>query len=171
MVCISDISDENDGHGRTITKEELESRTGVMCWQLNPETYERDGKLDAIRKERGYGYHDEIEISPETLPDYETKVKGFETEHLHTDEEIRFILKGSAFFDVRDGRADTWIRIRVSPGDLLILPAGIYHRLTIIQGKSVKLFRLFRGRPIWEAYNRPADHLESRKNYVSHLKV
>lgn len=34
MVCISDISDENDGHGRTITKEELESRTGVMCWEV-----------------------------------------------------------------------------------------------------------------------------------------
>jgi 1,2-dihydroxy-3-keto-5-methylthiopentene dioxygenase len=102
---------------------------------------------------------------------FELQVKGFETEHLHTDEEIRFILKGSAFFDVRDGRADTWIRIRVSPGDFLILPAGIYHRLTIIEGKSVKLLRLFRDRPIWEAYNRPADHLESRKNYVSHLKV
>jgi len=97
-------------------------------------------------------------------------VKGFHTEHLHTDEEIRFILKGSAYFDVRDGN-DVWIRILVTPGDLLVLPAGIYHRLTLIDGENVTVLRLFRGEPIWTAHNRPADHLESRKNYISQLQA
>ena len=44
---------------------------------------------------RGYTYQDVIEVSPTTLPGYEAKIKTFFEEHIHDDEEIRYILAGS----------------------------------------------------------------------------
>lgn len=86
--------------------------------------------VDAIAAERSYKNRDEITVSPGTMGSaYEDKVKIFFNEHLHEDEEIRYILDGQGFFDVRDGE-DSWIRIRVEKDDLIILPAGLYHRFT-----------------------------------------
>lgn len=86
--------------------------------------------VDKLAAERGYKNRDEVCVSPQTMGDvYEEKVKTFFSEHLHEDEEIRYIRDGEGYFDVR-GQEDEWVRIRLSKDDLIILPAGIYHRFT-----------------------------------------
>ncbi|KAI4464578.1 acireductone dioxygenase [Holotrichia oblita] len=148
-----------------ISLEELEELTGVEYFNLDVDTYATDGVLEKIKKDRGYTYEDELVCSKECLPNYEEKLKIFYTEHLHTDEEIRFCVEGSGYFDVRD-RNDKWVRVEVIPGDMLVLPSGIYHRFTLDKGNFIKARRFFKGEPVWTAHNRPADNMECRKQYV-----
>eukprot|EP01123_Difflugia_compressa_P014766 TRINITY_DN7995_c0_g1_i1.p1 TRINITY_DN7995_c0_g1~~TRINITY_DN7995_c0_g1_i1.p1 ORF type:complete len:488 (-),score=87.87 TRINITY_DN7995_c0_g1_i1:21-1463(-) len=124
---------------------------GVEFWKLDVTNYET--KLEEIRKDRGYNYHDIVLTDPEHLPNYEEKIKIFFEEHIHKDEEVRFFLEGSGYFDVR-GHEDEWIRIHAVAGDLLVLPAGIYHRFSNDENRYAKVMRLFAGSPTWTPYNR-----------------
>ena len=65
-------------------------------------TGEDDPRLAQIRADRGYNYFDIINVCPEKLEGYETKIKTFFKEHIHYDEEIRYCLDGSGYFDLRD---------------------------------------------------------------------
>ncbi|XP_025864957.2 acireductone dioxygenase isoform X2 [Vulpes vulpes] len=149
---------------------------GVRCHRqslhqrnwLDADKHENDPELEKIRKERNYSWMDIITISKDKLPNYEEKLRMFYEEHLHVDEEIRYILDGSGYFDVRD-KDDKWIRIFMEKGDMITLPAGIYHRFTLDEKNYVKAMRLFVGQPVWTAYGRPADHLDARGQYVRFL--
>ncbi|XP_075057598.1 acireductone dioxygenase [Mixophyes fleayi] len=141
---------------------------GVHSYKLDADNYETDPELDKIRKENNYSWMDIITIHKDTLPNYEQKLKSFYEEHLHLDDEIRYILEGSGYFDVRD-QQERWIRIFMQKGDMITLPAGIYHRFTLDENNYIKAMRLFVGDPIWTPFNRPADNYEARAKYLTFL--
>jgi len=142
---------------------------GVSHWKLNADIYDADPELEKLRKDQGYSYMDIISVHKDTLPNYEEKLKMFFEEHLHLDDEIRYVLDGHAYFDVRD-KDERWIRISMMKGDLITLPAGIYHRFTLTDTNYTKAMRLFVGEPVWKAYNRPADDFEIRQKYLASLQ-
>lgn len=72
--------------------------------------------------------------------------------HMHEDEEIRYILSGSGFFDIRETPTDAWMRLAVEPGDLIVIPAGIYHRFTLDEADKIKALRLFKVCISYEIY-------------------
>lgn len=114
--------------------------------------------LEAIVKERNYRNRDQVVLNLEFFGGdreaYNAKMRQFYTEHYHEDEEIRYIKDGEGYFDVRDNN-DRWIRACVQKNDLLILPAGIYHRFTLLSRlQNVSALRLFKDEPKWEAINR-----------------
>jgi 1,2-dihydroxy-3-keto-5-methylthiopentene dioxygenase len=128
-----------------------------------------DDEVNALAKERNYKNRDEITVSPEKMGAiYEEKVKSFFHEHLHEDEEIRYILDGAGFFDVRS-EGDEWVRIWLEKGDLIVLPAGIYHRFTTDDKNYIRAMRLFKEEPKWTPLNRSeeTDVNTYRKEYLT----
>lgn len=108
---------------------------------MDPENYRSD--VDRIRSIHNYKREDIIDVRPECLENFQEMVKKFHTEHQHPDEEVRFALDGRGYFDVRS-KEDQWIRFEVTPGDLLILPPGIYHRFQFHEQKiGITFLRLF----------------------------
>lgn len=128
-------------------------KLGVEYWRFDPSDKTDSQAYEELIIGRGYNYQDLCEVSPSTLSDYEAKIKSFYEEHIHTDEEIRHVLDGSGYFDVRD-TDDRWIRIEVVRGDMIVLPAGIYHRFTLDTSNYIKAMRLFIGEPVWTPYMR-----------------
>ncbi|KAJ2900557.1 1,2-dihydroxy-3-keto-5-methylthiopentene dioxygenase [Coemansia aciculifera] len=153
--------------GVSVSVKELND-INVQYQQLEGTLEQQLQVVEKLCVDRSYKNRDEINISPTLLPNYEEKIKIFFTEHIHEDEEIRFIIEGAGFFDVRD-RLDRWVRILVEAGDLLIVPAGIYHRFTLTTTNHVRAMRLFKEDPKWTPINRP--EADKNKFHVEHLKT
>lgn len=69
--------------------------------------------VDDLAARRGYRNRDAITVSPAAMgAAYEAKVRMFFDEHLHEDEEIRYVRDGRGYFDVRN-RGDQWVRIQL----------------------------------------------------------
>ncbi|KAL7627129.1 1,2-dihydroxy-3-keto-5-methylthiopentene dioxygenase [Parahypoxylon ruwenzoriense] len=149
--------------GKDVDAKDLE-RLGVLYYR-----YAEVSAVDSLARDRGYKNRDEITVSPEKMGAvYEDKVKMFFHEHLHEDEEIRYIRDGQGYFDVRS-KGDEWVRIQLEKDDLIILPPGIYHRFTTDESNYIQAMRLFKDEPKWTPLNR-TDQLDSnqyRKEYVS----
>ena len=111
---------------------------------------------------------DIITICKDKLPNYEEKMKMFYEEHLHLDDETRYILDTSEYLDVRD-KEDRWICIFRETGDMISLLIGIYHRFMLDEKNCLKAMRLFVGDPVWTAFNRLANHFEAPGQYLEFL--
>ncbi|KZV59193.1 Acireductone dioxygenase [Peniophora sp. CONT] len=162
------------GSGRSVSLEHLKS-IGAGYWSVPVDQPDWEDKINEVAKERGYKNRDVINVSKKGLGEaYEAKLKIFFEEHMHEDEEIRYVLEGSGYFDLRqhNGSDEEWIRVQVTPGDLLVVPAGIYHRFTLDEENRIKAMRLFKEEPKWTPHNRSTetDQNPFRLGYLESLK-
>ena len=131
---------------KTVDASGLE-REGIVTFSLPIEPAEFAAPLEKIRTRRGYVEMDEIHLAPNT-PDIEALCAKFFQEHLHTDEEIRFVTAGGGIFDIRD-RHDDWLRVHIDAGDLVVIPAHSYHRFTLDERRTITCKRLFKDTSGW----------------------
>ena len=58
---------------------------------------------------------------------------------------------GTGYFDVRAGN-ERWVRIKMGKGDMITLPAGIYHRFTLDETNYIKVPAALASRPITDGW-------------------
>ncbi len=133
------------------TKDDLQA-AGVLHERLevDPDAYQPP--LDRLKAERGYAEQDIIELRPET-PGLEALCAKFIDEHLHTDDEVRYVLEGDGIFDIRSVD-DRWMRVTVEQGDLLVVPANLHHRFMLTERKHIRCVRLFKDSAGWVPHYR-----------------
>ena len=94
-----------------------------------------------------YVSQDIVELTPQT-PNLEAILAKFDKEHLHTDDEIRFVLGGSGIFDIRSTN-DLWMRVEVHPSDYISVPANRHHRFYVTEERAIRCVRLFKDNSGW----------------------
>jgi 1,2-dihydroxy-3-keto-5-methylthiopentene dioxygenase len=140
---------------------------GVVYFRINLNDF---SVVNQIVKERLYKHTDEIRVS-QTPKDDQFLERWFQ-EHFNEDEQIRLITDGSCFYDVRS-KQDTWIRLHLQAGDLLVLPAGLYHRGTLDENDFVQQLRIFRDTQRYSPFlrsDRKSDSHSARMQYLKMLK-
>jgi 1,2-dihydroxy-3-keto-5-methylthiopentene dioxygenase len=120
---------------------------GVYYVQLSTDEVAYQPPVDALKAERGYIEQDVIALRPDT-PNLDAICAKFVDEHLHDDDEVRFVLEGAGIFDIRS-QDDRWMRVVVEPGDLIVVPKDRHHRFLLTDAKTIRCVRLFRDTSGW----------------------
>ncbi|HEY5038136.1 MAG TPA: cupin domain-containing protein [bacterium] len=132
--------------GKNISAQEL-NRHGVTYEQMDTNEATYKAPLEQVMKERGYVTMDQVGMKPDML-NFEAICQKFVGEHLHSDDEVRFVLKGSGVFEIRT-TDDRWMKVIVEPGDFILVPANRYHRFYLTDEKTIQCVRLFKDQSGW----------------------
>ena len=122
--------ERHEGDRGSVSIEELNA-LDLECYQIPSRTPMYQQRIEEIGER-----HDCVHLDTVTLSHADTDPQGeYWQEHLHPTVEFRYIEWGRGYFDVRD-QDDDWIRILASAGDLIVIPAGMYHRFALQVTKS-----------------------------------
>lgn len=105
-------------------------------------------EIDRLKATGGFVTADVINVTPET-PGLEAMIAKFNKEHIHTEDEVRFIVKGRGLFHIhpKDGR-DVF-SIEMNAGDWISVPAGTKHWFDFCQERTIRAIRLFQDKAGW----------------------
>jgi 1,2-dihydroxy-3-keto-5-methylthiopentene dioxygenase len=124
------------------------ARAGVFYRHISTEPDKYEPALKELCATGGYTARDEVGLSKET-PNLEGLLGKFKDEHLHDEDEVRFVLAGAGIFDIRSAD-DRWMRVTVEAGDVLVVPRGKYHRFFLTDTCQIRCVRLFQDPTGWK---------------------
>jgi 1,2-dihydroxy-3-keto-5-methylthiopentene dioxygenase len=104
-------------------------------------------EIEALKSQGGYVTADVIDVGPET-PNLDALLEKFRKEHTHSEDEVRFILKGRGLFHVRPPAGPVFA-IQVEAGDLLNVPKDTKHWFDLCADKTIRAIRLFQDKAGW----------------------
>lgn len=104
--------------------------------------------IQKLKEEGGYVTADVINITP-NIPNLDALLSKFSKEHWHSEDEVRFIVKGSGLFHVHPKNDDPVFSIEVFKGDMINVPEGTLHWFDMCEDKTIRAIRLFQDMSGW----------------------
>jgi 1,2-dihydroxy-3-keto-5-methylthiopentene dioxygenase len=104
-------------------------------------------EIERLKAAGGFVTADVINVSPET-PNLDAMLTKFSQEHTHSEDEVRFTVKGSGVFHIhpQDGPV---FAVQVEAGDLINVPRGTRHWFDLCNDKTIRCIRLFQDPAGW----------------------
>lgn len=109
-------------------------------------------EIEQLKAQGGYTTADVIALKPDT-PNLDAMLSKFDKEHLHTEDEVRFVVDGRGIFTIH-GEDDRVFDVEVHPGDLLVVPTNTWHWFQLCDDRQIKCIRLFQDTTGWTPHYR-----------------
>jgi 1,2-dihydroxy-3-keto-5-methylthiopentene dioxygenase len=99
-------------------------------------------------KQRGcFVTADVINVNAQT-PNLDAMLNKFNREHTHSEDEVRFTVKGQGLFHI-DPPGGPVFAVHVESGDLINVPAGTKHWFNLCDDRQIRCIRLFQDTSGW----------------------
>ena len=98
-------------------------------------------RFDELKRDKGYVTRDLIVIH-EDIPGLPDMLAKFDKIHLHTDDEVRYILAGKGYFGFVEPDGGQFL-LEVSAGDYINVPKNTEHWFEMRDSKRIKAVRYF----------------------------
>lgn len=106
-----------------------------------------DAPIRELKAAEGYQTADVIDVKPDT-PGLEAMLGKFAKEHWHSEDEVRFIVRGSGVFHIHP-KGEGVFRIEVVEGDMIRVPQGTLHWFDLCEERRIRAIRLFQDSTGW----------------------
>ncbi len=127
-------------------KWDVEGRIGTEA--TNEEILEAYApEIERLKEQGGFVTSDVINVTPD-IPGIDEMCAKFTKEHTHSEDEVRFTVKGSGVFHINPENGPVF-GITVESGDLVNVPKGTQHWFNLCSDKTIRCIRLFEDMSGW----------------------
>jgi len=109
-----------------------------------------DPELQRLKQTGGYVTADVIDVTAQT-PGLDAMLEMFNKEHTHSEDEVRFVVRGSGIFHIHADSGDVF-SIEMSSGDMINVPSGTRHWFNLCSDRTIRAIRLFKDKSGWTPY-------------------
>lgn len=98
-------------------------------------------EIDRLKEAGGYVTADVINVTSD-IPGLDEMLAKFSKEHTHSEDEVRFTVKGAGIFHIHPDNGPVFA-VQVESGDLINVPAGTKHWFDLCNDRTIRCIRLF----------------------------
>jgi 1,2-dihydroxy-3-keto-5-methylthiopentene dioxygenase len=109
------------------------------------ETYAPE--IERLKRSGNFVTADVINVNANT-PNLDAMLAKFNKEHTHSEDEVRFTVKGAGVFHIHPENGPVFA-IQVESGDLINVPCGTRHWFDLCSDKTIRCIRLFQDMSGW----------------------